>query len=127
MRSKRGFFASILLLLAVPTAVLYEMALGSGAGVVIHGALAVGSALMSRAVFDFKTPPWATWLGAASSGVLALVFFLQGGSDLGHHEGLTHLAYRVLGQGLEGRLADLFMVWCLVLLVADKHARTRSE
>jgi tetrahydromethanopterin S-methyltransferase subunit E len=56
MKSKRGLFASIALLLALPLAALYQMVLGAGVEAVIHGALALGSALMSFAVFDFKTP-----------------------------------------------------------------------
>ena len=81
---------------------------------------------MSFAVFDFKTPRWATWMGSAATGVLAAVFFLQGLSEVTHHEALTDLAYRVLGQGLEGLLVDLFMVWCVVVLVVDKQATRRA-
>lgn len=78
MRSTRGLFASSVFLLAVPLAALCQMVLGTGGGAVIHGALALGSALMAGAVFDFKAPRWATWMGSASTGVLAAVFFLQG-------------------------------------------------
>jgi len=98
------------------------MALGAGGGAVIHGALALGSALMSVAVFDFKAPRWATWVGSAALGALAAVFFLQGVSELAHDDSLTYLAYQVIGQRLEGWLGNLFLAWCVVVLVADRRA-----
>lgn len=112
--------ASLVFLLALPLAALCQLALGTGGGVAIHGALALGSALMSFAVFDFKTPRWATWMGSMSLGALAVVFLLQGTSDLVHDESLAYLAYRLVGQRLEGWLVDLFMAWCVVVLVADR-------
>jgi hypothetical protein len=125
MRSTRGLFASIAFLLALPLTALYQMVLGTGVEAVIHGALALGSALMSFAVFDFKAPRWATWMGSLSTGVLAAVFFLQGVSEVTHNEALTYFAYQVLGQRLEGRLVDLFMAWCVVVLVVDRQATRR--
>ena len=125
MKSRRGLFASSAFLLALPLAALCQMVLGTGGEAAIHGALALGSALMSFAVFDFKTPRWITWIVSVSMGVLAVVFFLQGVSDVTHHEALTHLAYQVLGQRLEGWLGDLFMAWCLVVLVVDKQVTKR--
>ena len=77
MRSTRGLFASVVFLLALPLTALYQTVFGTGVEVVIHGALALGAALMSFAVFDFKTPRWATWMGSASTGVLAATFFLK--------------------------------------------------
>jgi hypothetical protein len=118
-------FASLAFLLALPLAALYQMVLGTGGEAVIHGALALGSALMSFAVFDFKTPRWATWMGSVSTGVLAAVFFLQGVSEVTHDEALTYLAYQVVGQRLEGWLGDLFMAWCVVVLVVDRQATWR--
>lgn len=125
VRSTRGVFASLAFLLALPLTALYQMVLGTGVEAVIHGALALGSALMSFAVFDFKTPRWATWMGSVSTGVLAAVFFLQGVSEVTHNGALTHFAYQVLGQRLEGRLVDLFMAWCVVVLVVDRQATRR--
>ena len=101
------------------------MVLGTGGEAVIHGVLALGSALMSFAVFDFKTPRWAAWMGSVSTGVLAAVFFLQGVSEVTRHAALTYLAYQVLGQRLEGWLVDLFMAWCVVVLVVDRQATRR--
>ena len=125
MKSTLGLFASVAFLLAFPLAALYQMVLGTGVEAVIHGALALGSALMAFAVFDFKTPRWATWVGSGSTGVLAIVFVLQGVSEITHNEALTYLAYQVLGQRLEGLLVDLFMAWCVVVLVVDSQATRR--
>jgi hypothetical protein len=102
------------------------MLFGTGVEAVIHGALALGAALMAFAVCDFKTPPWATLLGTVSAGGLAAVFLLQGISEVTHHEDLAYFAYQVLGQWLEGWLVDLFMAWCVVVLVVDRQVARRS-
>lgn len=125
MRSARGFVASIVFLLAFPLAALCQIVLHDGASAVIHIALAVGSALMALAVFDFRTPKWATCIASISTGVLAVVFCLQGASDLTLDPSLTQLAYRMMGQRLEGWLVNLFMAWCVVVLIFDSQGRAR--
>ena len=70
VRSPAGFAASVVFLLALPLAALGQMLLSLGA-VVIHGALALGSAVMSFAVFDFNAPRWAGWVASVSTAVLA--------------------------------------------------------
>lgn len=37
-----------------------------------------------------------------------------------HDESLTYVAYQVLGQRLEGWLVNVFMAWCVVVLVVDR-------
>jgi hypothetical protein len=86
-------------LLAFPVTALYQMLFATGVEAVIHGALALGSALMSFAVFDFKTPRWATWMGSAATGVLAAGFFVQGLGEMTHDEALAHVAYPTPGGG----------------------------
>ena len=125
MRSKTGLLASIVFLLAVPIAAVYQAVVGIGVGAVIHGAFALGAGLMAVAVFDFRTPRWATWVGAVSTGVLAVVFFLQGLTELTHDEALARLAYDVMGQRLEGWLVALFMAWCVAALATGDPGRTR--
>jgi len=78
------------------------MVLGNGVEAVIHGALALGSALMAFAVFDFKTPRWITWIGSGSTGLLACIFSLQGVSEVTHHEALTYFAHDPLGANVPG-------------------------
>ena len=126
MRSTRGILGSAAFLLALPVTALYQMAFGTGAEAVIHGALTVGSALMACAVFDFETPRWAAWTASIATGGLAVVFLLQGVSEVAHSGALTHLAYRVVGQRLEGWLGDLFMVWCVVVLMCDRRLVRRT-
>src|SRR5262245_22735770 len=126
MRSRRGLFASLAFLLALPLTAACQMVFGTGSETVIHGLLALGSALMSFAVFDFKTPRWATWMGSGSTGALAAVFFLQGASEVVHNEALTYAAYQMVGQRLEGWLVDLFMAWCVVVLLVDRQATRRT-
>lgn len=112
-------------MLAIPLTAVYQVLIGAGTEVFIHGALALGSALMSFAVFDFQTPKWACWVGSASTGVLAGVFLLQGASELTRDASLTYFAFQLLGQRLEGWLVDLFMAWCVVVLVTDRRIRAR--
>src|SRR5688572_30017773 len=78
------------------------MAFSTGVEAVVHGALALGSALMSFAVFDFKTPRLASWVGAVSTGALAAVFLLQGVSEVTHNEALTYGAYQWWANGWRG-------------------------
>ena len=62
MRSPRGFLGSLVLLLALPIAVLTQVLFGSGSAVAIHVALAAGCVLVSLSAFDFDTPRWLAWL-----------------------------------------------------------------
>ena len=126
MRSPRGLVASSALLLALPLAVLYQDLAGSGGEAVIHGLLALGTALLALAVIDFKTPRWATWVGTLSAGVLAAIFFLQGMSEVTHDEALHYLAYQVMGQRLEVWLVNPILAWCVVVLVVDPQLTWRK-
>jgi len=125
MRSPRGFTGAAVFLLALPVTVLYEAAFGGGVEVVIHAALALGSALTAFAVFDFKTSRWIAWVGCAAAGTLAAIFLLQGVGELVRRPGLTRFVYQVLGQRLEGRLVDLFLLWCIGLLLLDSAGKSR--
>ena len=125
MRSPRGFFAAIVFLLLLPIAVLYQMLFESGIEIVTHLVLAVGSALISLAVFDFKTPRWITWTGCISMAVLAVIFLLQALALAVQNESLSHLVFQVLGQQLEKGLGLLFIFWCVAMLLTDSRGKTR--
>jgi len=125
MHSPRGLLAAIVFLLALPLAVLSQILFGSGASTTIHLALALGSALLSLAVFDFKLPRWINWIGCVSAGALAAIFLLQAVALLIDNDSLTYLAYEVLGQRLEGRLPDLIILWFVAMLVFDSQGKTR--
>src|SRR5262245_840056 len=81
MRSPGGLAASVVFLLAFPIALVYSMVVGAGVEIVIHAALALGSALMAFAVFDFRTARWVAWVGSGAIGALAAIFALQGLSE----------------------------------------------
>lgn len=125
MRSPRGFFAALFFLFAIPLAVLSQMFLGIGVETTVHLAFAAGFALMSFAVFDFKTTRWITWIGGVSTSVLAIIFFLQGVSGPIQNASLTHLAFQVLGQRLEKWLGDLLIFWLVAMLLIDSQGKTR--
>ena len=111
--------ASILFLFAVPVTALSQPFLPDGASLVIHVMLGAGAAVMTFAVPDFRTPRWITVAGAVAIGVLALIFLLQAASDAWHSPSLTHVAYTVLGQSLEGWLGDAFVLWCVAVVLFD--------
>jgi hypothetical protein len=104
MRSRRGFLAALVFLSLIPIAVLYQMFFDHGIEIITHGVLALGSGLISFAVFDFKVTRWITWLGCVSTSALAVIFLLQGVSLLIQNDALTYLVYQVLGQQLEAWL-----------------------
>jgi hypothetical protein len=125
MRSPRGFLAAIVFLLALPIAVLCQVLFGSGSGVVVHLALALGSVLLSFAVFDFKLPGWMNWIGCVSAAALGAIFLLQGVALLIHSDPLTYVAYQVLGQWPEGLFPALLILWFVAMLVFDSQGKMR--
>lgn len=125
MRSSRGFWGAIFILLAVPAAVLAQVLLGSGSGVAVHVALAVGSVLVSLSLFAFGVPAWITWIGSAAMGGLAAIFVLQAVSSLVRNASLYYLANQVLGNWPERLLIDLFVLWLISLLLFDSWGKTR--
>jgi len=125
MRSPRGFFAALVLLLALPIALLGQVVFGIEFEITFHFLLALGSGLLALAVFDFRLPRWITWLGSASSGTAAGIFLLQGVSLLIPNDALFYFAYRVLGQQLESALIDGLILWFVALLLGDSQGKTR--
>ena len=125
MRSPRGFVAAVVFLLALPLSLLHKMVVGAGAEIVVHAALALGSVLMAFAVFDFRTSRWISRAGCVSTGALAAIFLLQGASEVIRNARLTQLAYQALGQRVEGWLVDLFLLWCIAVVLLDSQGKTK--
>jgi hypothetical protein len=125
MRSLPGFLAAIVMLLSLPVTVLYQTFFGDEAAAVFHLALAVGFVTVSFSVFDFKLPRWVAWIACVSTSALAAIFLLQGVADLIEDDSLTYLANRVLGQQLEAWLGNLFIFWCIAVLLLDSRGKTR--
>ncbi len=118
MKSPLGLAAAIVFLSALPIAALCEgMVEGRGGEIAIHLMLALGAALMVPAAFDFRTPRWIAWTGSTSAVFLAVTFLLQGVSLWTQNDALIHLAYQVLGQRMESLAGDLFLVWCIAVLL----------
>src|SRR5262245_17397311 len=113
MKSRRGFAASVLFLMALPLAFVWQGAVGGGAEVVVHLVFGAGATLMALAVFDFRTARWIAWIGSVALRILAVIFLLQAAADLTNNDSFSNLAYRVLGQRLEAVAADLFIGWCI--------------
>lgn len=126
MKSPKGFWAAIVFLSLLPMAALYQMLFRDGLDVFIHVVLAIGSLLLASAVLDFsKVPKWMNRAACLFIAAEAGIFLLQGVSHLAHSEALTHIAYQVLGQHVEARLVDLFVLWCIAMLVFDSRGKTR--
>jgi hypothetical protein len=125
MRSPRGFLGSVVLLLALPIAVLAQLLLGSGSGVTIHVALAVGCALISLGVFDFEIARWITWTGCVAAGGFAIIFLLQAASELIQNDSFSYIALQVLGDYPERVLKSLFIFWLVAVLLTASRDKTR--
>ena len=125
MRSPRGFFAALVLLFALPIALLGQAAFGIDVEITLHFLFALCAGLVALAVFDFKLPAWISWLGSVSTGAVAAIFLLQGLSLLIPNDALYSLAYQVLGGPLESALVDGLMLWFVALLLRGSHGKTR--
>lgn len=125
-KSRRGVAASLAFLLAVPVTALSQLVAPGGAGLVIHLMLGMGAILMALAIPDFRTPRWLNRVGAAAIGALAAIFLLQAAADALRHPSMTRIAYGVLGQGLEGGLADAFVAWCVAVILLDSGGWRRA-
>jgi hypothetical protein len=101
------------------------MILGQGAEPVIHFMCGLGFALSAFAVFDFKLPGWMNWIGFAALSLSAVIWLLQGFSNLLPNAALHTLAFQVLGQGLESWLIDSFFLWLVALSFLDSQGKTR--
>jgi hypothetical protein len=110
----------------LPLAALYQALFDSGVEAFVHFVLASGALLLSLALRDFgKVPKRITWIACVSVGAEALIFLVQGVSLLVEHASLNYFAFTLLGQRLESALVDVFLVWCMVMVLRDSQGRTR--
>src|SRR4028119_2368221 len=103
MRSPRGFLGSLVLLFALPVAVLTQVLVGSGSAIAIHVALAAGCLFVSLSAFDFGVPRLLAWVGCVSAGAFAAIFLVQAASTLIGSESFSYFANEVLGFWQIGR------------------------
>jgi hypothetical protein len=125
MRSLRGFLGSIVLLLALPLAVLTQMLFGSGSGMAIHFALATGCVLVALSAFDFGTPRLLAWIGCVSASAFAAIFLVQNVSALVGNEPFSYFANQVLGLWGEKALLSLLTIWLVAVLLTTSRGKTR--
>jgi hypothetical protein len=125
MRSPRGYLGSIVLVLALPLAVLTQVLLGSGSSLAMHVALTVGCTLVALSAFDFETPRWIAWMGRVAAGAFAAIFLLQAASELIQNDSFSHFALQVLGDWPERVLITLFALWLVGVLLSASRGKTR--
>jgi hypothetical protein len=125
MRSSRGFLGSIVLLSALPVAVLAQILLGSGSSLTMHVALTVGCTLVALSVFDFETPRWAAWIGRVAAGALAAIFLVQAASEMIRNDSFSRFALQTLGNWPERVLITLFIFWLVAVLLTASRGKTR--
>jgi hypothetical protein len=125
MRSPRGFLGSLVLLLALPIAVLTQILFGGGSAIAIHVALAAGCVLVSLSAFDFGTPRWLAWIGCVSMGAFAAIFLVQAASTLVGNESFSYFANEVLGFWPEKLLLSSITFWLVGMLLTASRGRTR--
>jgi hypothetical protein len=125
MRSLRGFLGSLVLLLALPIAVLTQIVFGSGSAIAIHVALAAGCLLVSLSAFDFGTPRWLAWIGCVSMGAFAAIFLVQAASTIIGSESFSSFANEVLGFWPEKLLLSSITFWLVGVLLTARGGRTR--
>ena len=125
MRSPLGLLGSLVLLLALPIAVLTQLLFGSGSGVAIHIALAAGCGLVAFSAFAFGTPRWLAWIGCVSTGAFALIFLSQAASTLIGNESLSYFTDDVLGFWPEKILLSLIAFWLVGVLLTASRGKSR--
>lgn len=125
VRSPRGLLGSLVLLLALPIAVLTQALFGSGSGIAIHIALAVGCVIVSLSAFDFEAPRWLAWIGCVSANTFAAIFSVQGASALIGNESFSYFANEVLGFWPEKLLLSFITFWLVGVLLTASRGKTR--
>jgi hypothetical protein len=120
-----GVLGAIVVLLAVPLAVLGEGLFAIGSQITVHLLLAMGVVLVSFSAFHFGIPRWLAWAGYLVASALGAIFLLQGLAELTQSAPLAWLAFQVLGQSLERALPDLLIVWFAGVLLLDSRGKTR--
>jgi hypothetical protein len=125
MKSQRGLIGAILFLSVIPLAVFGQAVFGIDAELIVHFVCALGFALVALAVFDFKISALINRAGCLAAGALAVIFLLQGVSQLIQNDSLSYLVFQVLGQWLEAVLIKLLLLWFAALLFFDSRGKTR--
>jgi hypothetical protein len=125
LRSLGGALGALVLLLALPLTVAFDMLFPGHAEVVIHVLLAIGTFTVGLSVFDFGTPKWLTRTACAAGCVLAAIFFAQGLAALTQNEMLKNVAFspQIGGWG-EAIAVSTVMAWFIAIAFAHGRGAT---
>jgi hypothetical protein len=126
VKSRRGLWASVALLLALPVAVLAQVLLGIASETVVHAVGAIGFVLLALAFFDFALPRWVAAAGCAAAAGMAAIFALQGLSTVLHDDALSHFANQTLGNHPERIAIDALLVCLLAVCLAESRGTRRA-
>jgi hypothetical protein len=118
--SRRGFLAALVLLLALPLAVLGQVLVAADSETTVHVVGAAGFVLLALAFGDVARPRWVAAAGGAAAGVLAAIFVLQALGTVLPDAPLHDFAFGVLGNHPE-RLALDTLLACFLALGAVAH------
>ena len=112
----RGALGGLVLLLAFPFTVAFDLVFPGHADVVIHMLLAIGTLVIGLSVFDFATPKWLTWSARGAAYVLAGIFFAQGLAALTQNESLKNVAFsQEIGGWGEAVTVSIVMAWFIAV------------
>jgi len=125
MKSRRGVFAAVALLLALPVAVLGQVLFGASSETVVHLVGAVGFALLAPAFFDFALPRRIAWAGAAAAAAMAAIFAHQALSTVVPDETLHRIAFQLLGNHPERIALDVLLACLLAVCLIESRGALR--
>jgi hypothetical protein len=126
MKSRRGFLAAVLLLLALPVAVLGQVLFGANSETVVHLVGAIGFVLLAPALFDFALPRWIAWAGGVAAAAMAAIFALQALGTVIPDEALHAFAFQTLGGLPEWIALGAILVCLLAVCLLESRGATRA-
>jgi hypothetical protein len=125
MKSRTGFWASVIFLSAIPAALIVQTLTGRGAETVLHFSFAIASGLLALATLDIRMPLPLRVAGATAATSLACIFGLQALDNLIQNRSLSYIAFDILGQQPERLLIDTLLLWLAAAVLFDSRAHTR--
>jgi hypothetical protein len=115
-RSARAAVGALVLLLALPITIGFDMLVPGYAEVVIHLLLALGTLVVGLSVFDLATPKWLSRISCGAACALAAIFFLQALGALPGNEALRSFAYSAaIGGWGEAVTVSIVMAWLIAV------------
>src|SRR5262245_49934436 len=121
-RSTRGAIGALLILLALPITIAFEIIFPGSNETVIHAALAAGTFMVGVSMSDFAAPRGLTVAAFLAAALLAGIFLAQSLAALTNNETLRSVAFSpALGGWAETACVLVVMAWFVAL--AAMHGR----